>query len=354
MKEPKWLTEHRNKAKQNNAPLPSFRHGTSIMIKPKFNFENISSSEINPKVEITNAKLKEITEKEFMEFQKINVEKDKFYYLHQEKINKFIYLNIPKKINEPIIVNIDCDENVFLSFYIQVEKNSKATIIFNKKGSFFSEDIRIITKENSLLDFILIDSLKKENIQKIITSSKKNSNINIVSTCLSGEYKKIDIINSLFEEESNINTTVLYHSNKNQIFDIYTAAIHEAPNTTSNILTKGVVLDKSKALSRGLIKIKQHAPNSKGYEKQEVLILSDNAEADAIPNLEIDNNEVICSHGSSVTNIDKELLFYMTSRGINEDDAKKLLINGFFSPLIDKFKEFKEIVETPIKKAIEM
>ena len=100
--------------------------------------------------------------------------------------------------------------------------------------------------------------------------------------------------------------------------------MHNAKNTTSKIITKGVLNNKSKALSRSLVKIKENAPKSNGYEKQEALLLSENAEADAIPYLEIDNNDVKCSHSSAVGQIDKDVLFYMMSRGLNESEAKKI------------------------------
>ena len=118
-------------------------------------------------------------------------------------------------------------------------------------------------------------------------------------------------------------------------YDLYTSSLHNAKNTTSKIITKGVLNNESKALSRSLVKIKENAPKSNGYEKQEALLLSKNAEADAIPYLEIDNNDVKCSHSSAVGQIDKDVLFYMMSRGLNKSEAKKKIVEGYFSPILE-------------------
>jgi len=116
---------------------------------------------------------------------------------------------------------------------------------------------------------------------------------------------------------------------------LYTKAVHFAPHTESNLFTRGVVNGTARALSRGLIAIKSNASASKGYEKQDALILSEEAEADAIPNLEIENYDVKCSHGSSVGQIDPESMYYLMSRGLSEDDAKKLIIMGYFQPVME-------------------
>jgi Fe-S cluster assembly protein SufD len=116
---------------------------------------------------------------------------------------------------------------------------------------------------------------------------------------------------------------------------------HLAPNTYSNIITKGAIFDSSKALSRGLVRIEKPSFNSNGYETQEALLLSERAEADAIPNLEIYNHDVKCSHGSTIGRLDKEKMFYLMSRGLTKDQAKIKLIEGFFVPAFDKIPDIK-------------
>jgi len=118
------------------------------------------------------------------------------------------------------------------------------------------------------------------------------------------------------------------------ICDMYTENHHEAEHTKSDIVTRSVMSDNSKTLSRGLVSIGQKAAHSEGYEQQDALILSNDAEADAIPNLEIHNHDVKCSHGSTVGRVDEEKLFYLMARGVSETKAKNLIVRGYFLPAI--------------------
>ena len=98
-----------------------------------------------------------------------------------------------------------------------------------------------------------------------------------------------------------------------------------------------------------MIKINPLATNCEGYQKDDTLLLSENARADVVPNLEIANNEVKCSHGATITQIDEEKLFYMMSRGLDEKNAKKTMIEGFFDPVFARFENEsikEEIVKT--------
>jgi len=96
--------------------------------------------------------------------------------------------------------------------------------------------------------------------------------------------------------------------------------------------------DKAKCVYRGLVKIYDNAYGSNGYQKEDTLLLSNDAVADSIPNLEIDNNDVRCTHGATIGRIDKEKMFYMRSRGLNEEQATKEYVKGFFDSLIQKIQ----------------
>ena len=92
-------------------------------------------------------------------------------------------------------------------------------------------------------------------------------------------------------------------------------------------------------MSRGLVKINKNAPGSNGYETQDALLLSNKAEADAIPNLEINNNDVKCSHGSTVGQVDEDKLFYLMTRGLTKDEASQKIVEGYFTPVLDMFHD---------------
>lgn len=161
--------------------------------------------------------------------------------------------------------------------------------------------------------------------------------IKYTDVLLGSSYTKATSIARLQTSEQNCETTVLYKANATQQFDIYTESDHSTNNTYSNIVTRGVVDDSAKVLSRGLVKIQENAQGSNGYEQQDALILSEHAHAYAIPNLEIHNHDVKCSHGSTVGRIDEEKLFYIMSRGLNEKQAKEQIIDGYFNGILEEF-----------------
>jgi len=139
-------------------------------------------------------------------------------------------------------------------------------------------------------------------------------------------------------EGSATNNYGIFFGNEKQQFDLVANSIHNAPNTTSDIFTKGALTDTSKCIYRGLVKIHQNAGGSNGYQKEDTLLLSPDAAADSIPNLEIDNSDVRCTHGATIGRIDREKMFYLMSRGLNEKQATRTYVRGFFEELILKMQ----------------
>src|SRR3989304_5262475 len=106
--------------------------------------------------------------------------------------------------------------------------------------------------------------------------------------------------------------------------------------TTGKVLSKGVMKDGSKSIFKGMIRIAKDAKNSQSYLGEHSLLLSKEAKSDAIPGLEIETNDVKATHAASVSQIDDEKIFYLMARGLDKDEAKKLIITGFFSPIIER------------------
>ena len=131
-------------------------------------------------------------------------------------------------------------------------------------------------------------------------------------------------------------TTSLFLGREQQQFDLSTSARHKAPMTRSSLLTKGVLAAKAKTLSRGLISIAENAGQSSGYEHQDTLLLSEQAEADAIPDLEIHNNDVRCTHGTAVGHLDEDQRHYLMTRGLSREEATRLMVEGYFDEVLQE------------------
>jgi len=121
-----------------------------------------------------------------------------------------------------------------------------------------------------------------------------------------------------------------------QRYDFYTHQKHDAPDCHSNLLFKGAMLDSSRASYQGSITVAKEAQRTDAYQTNRSLVLSPQARADSSPQLEIEANDVRCSHGSTISNVGADELFYMQNRGISADRARRLLVSGFMAEVADQ------------------
>ena len=147
----------------------------------------------------------------------------------------------------------------------------------------------------------------------------------------------------------------LYFADGSQHFDHRTLQDHEAGNGNSDLLYKGALKGHSRAIYSGWVHIRPHASNSNAFQTNRNVVLSEHAKADAIPNLEIENNEVRCGHAASVGPVDEEAVFYLQSRGIPPKEAERLIVFGFFQEVLDRidFPEVRAGIEQAIERELE-
>jgi Fe-S cluster assembly protein SufD len=127
-----------------------------------------------------------------------------------------------------------------------------------------------------------------------------------------------------------------YFTEGNQHLDHDTQQNHLAPNTTSDLLFKGALTGKSRSVWQGMIYVAPGAQKTDGYQANRNLVLSEGARADSIPGLEIMADDVRCTHGATVGKLEAEPLFYLKSRGIPQKEAERLVVEGFFDPIMQR------------------
>jgi Fe-S cluster assembly protein SufD len=132
--------------------------------------------------------------------------------------------------------------------------------------------------------------------------------------------------------------TGAYASHARQHIDFDTTQEHAAPNTTSDLAFRGVLQGRSTAVWKGNIIVDPGAQKTDAFQDSRNLLISKRAHADAIPGLEIQANDVRCTHAAAVAQVDPEQLFYLRSHGLGEDVAKRLVIEGFLSALVERFE----------------
>jgi Fe-S cluster assembly protein SufD len=128
----------------------------------------------------------------------------------------------------------------------------------------------------------------------------------------------------------------IFFADGEQHFDHRTLQDHVAPNCQSDLLYKGALRDHSRAVYSGWVHVRPDAQKTNAMQTSRNIVLSEHAKADAIPNLEIEANDVRCGHAASVGPVDEETIFYLQSRGIPREDAERLIVSGFFQEVLDR------------------
>jgi Fe-S cluster assembly protein SufD len=128
----------------------------------------------------------------------------------------------------------------------------------------------------------------------------------------------------------------IFFADEEQHFDHRSIQDHVAPSCTSDLLYKGALRDHSRAVYSGWVHVRPDAQKTDAMQTSRNIVLSEHAKADAIPNLEIEANDVRCGHAASVGPVDEDAVFYLTSRGIPRDDAERLIVSGFFQEVLDR------------------
>jgi len=147
----------------------------------------------------------------------------------------------------------------------------------------------------------------------------------------------------------------LYFTHDHQHLDLDTQQNHHAPSTTSDLLYKGALKGNSRAVWQGMIVAEPGAQKTDGYQANRNLILDRSARADSIPGLEIEANDLRCTHGATVGRLDETEIFYLMSRGIPRSEAVKLVVQGFFDPVMQRipFEEVRERLQQAIEAKLE-
>ncbi|HUX87232.1 MAG TPA: SufD family Fe-S cluster assembly protein, partial [Chloroflexota bacterium] len=119
-----------------------------------------------------------------------------------------------------------------------------------------------------------------------------------------------------------------------QFFDHHTLQDHAAHHTSSDLLYKGTLTGRARSVFSGLIHARKSAQKTDAIQTNRNLLLSDGSRADSIPNLEIEANDLRCTHAATIAPVDDEQMFYLRARGLTEIDAKRAIVEGFFEPVL--------------------
>ncbi len=179
----------------------------------------------------------------------------------------------------------------------------------------------------------------------------KDATLRLFNVTLGGRFSKTRVEASLQGQGADAELKAIYFASGEQFFDFHTLQDHQVGNTRSDLLFKGALQDVARTVYAGLIRIEKGAARSDAYQANRNLVLSEHAKATSIPMLEIDNNDVRCTHGATVGPVDPLSMFYLRSRGIPEATAKRMIVQGFFGAVLERipFEHARRLVEAELE-----
>jgi Fe-S cluster assembly protein SufD len=300
-------------------------------------------------------------------FSLVHANRDRFAALHAAFFTGGTFLYVPDGvvIDQPIIgqhFSHEAGTSVLPHTLIVAGKNSKFDYLDEyiadhaDEAGYRSGSTEIFVDDGAQVGYVAVQKWGRNvwHFSDQRAELMKDATLRLFNVTLGGKFSKTRVEASLAGEGANAELKALYFASGEQFFDFHTLQDHRVGNTRSDLLFKGALQDVARTVYAGLIRIEKHAARSDAYQANRNLVLSDKAKATSIPMLEIDNNDVRCTHGATVGPVDPEHLFYLRSRGIPEVTAKRMLIQGFFGDVLDRipFQHAKAVVEAELEARI--
>ena len=277
--------------------------------------------------------------------------------------NKVLKVLVKKNysLNKPLIIYHSTNEkikskNINLRLDFELEENSSIRIIDffidNSDKNFTNILYNFDLKKNSILKNYKIDKFNNDNLKYSFNNIEQEANSVSETFILSSgsNFFKNEVNCNLKGEYSSAFVNGIFSLNEKQQHEIRTTINHLVENTKSYQLIKGVIGKLSKAAYQGKIFVDSKAQKTDGYQLSKAILMDETSEFNAKPELEIYADDVKCSHGSASGSLNENSIFYLMSRGLNYQQSKKLLINGFLIDVVEKITdpEIKNLIKNMI------
>ena len=203
---------------------------------------------------------------------------------------------------------------------------------------YYSGVVEAIAGENAHIQYGALQNLSEEtyNYQVKRGHAGTYGQVNWIEGNIGTRMTKTSVETRLLGDSSESTIVGAFFGHEDQHFDLASRVWHEAEHTTADLVTRGVLDDGARSVYEGVQDVGQEAWDTNSYQRENTLMLSDESEADASPKLIINNHDTEASHSATVGQVDQEDLLYMTSRGIGEERATNMLVEGFFVPVLEE------------------
>lgn len=271
----------------------------------------------------------------------------------------FIYVDANVTLNKPIYIKNQISgtgyrqlRNLFI-----FGENSEATILFHnmEEGIHINHCTETILAPSARVEYVRIqENMNSIHLATDYIRQEANSLFNYTNVLLDGKIIRNNIEVELTGEHCECHLYGVVCGRNTQHFDNYTSIDHSAPNCESNELFKSILSGQSINVFNGRILVRQDAQKTTALQANKNILLSDTVQVKSKPQLEIYADDVKCTHGATIGQLNQDELFYMQARGINKDSARLLLISGFLNEVVQKVKnqDIRDYLTNKLEKGI--
>ena len=253
------------------------------------------------------------------------------------------------ELAQPVYVRITgsaADAALFWRLLVIAEEGSRFSFIEEHTSAdpglpgYSNAVSEIFIGDGAKLEYVSIQNLSRETWHFASHRARvgRDAELDWVAGGFGSKKGKVRIENDLAGQGATSRVTGAYFADGAQHLDYDTLQEHLAPSTTSDFAFKGALRDKATAVWRGMIRVEKDAQKTNAYQENRNLLLSHDAHADSIPGLEIEANDVRCTHGATVSQVDRDELFYCMARGLSRGEAERLIVRGFYQEIFDRIE----------------
>nr|WP_246462796.1 Fe-S cluster assembly protein SufD [Pelagicoccus albus] len=309
--------------------------------------------------------------KDYFMKQEADLGSEKFAALHQAFLENGALLYVPKgvEIEEAFIVynwSINAGSAIFPHTLIITEDFAKVKVVeanlsASEDAAAFSCGVNhIFAGVGSTVDYTLLQNFNEKTLGFQINSNiaGRDSNVKTISVNVGCQRYRSETHGQIKGPGSKVEMLSLAVADNEQEIDQRTLQTHSAANAVSDLLFKNALIDDARTIFSGLIKVDPGAQQTDAYQTNRNLLLSNTAEANSLPGLEIDANDVKCSHGATTSQIEDDEIFYMLARGIPRAKAQELIVYGFFEEILERIEcptvaeNARQIIQAKFKKRL--
>jgi Fe-S cluster assembly protein SufD len=275
---------------------------------------------------------------------------DAFTVLHEAFLAGGAFIKVPAGVvvDKPIIVLHWSEGEDLVTFphtLVVADESSETTVVdrfgspgVGGSGHLVDAVVELLVGDNARLRYLSVQEHGPKTWQVALQRAHvgRDASLHSSAVALGGDYARLRSESLLGGDNAESDLMAVYFGDHTQMLDFRTLQDHDAPNTRSDLLFKGAVEDQAHSVYSGLIRLRPEARKAVANQTNRNLVLTEGAGADSIPNLEIEANDVKCSHASAVGPIDEDQLYYLESRGVRPEDAERLIVLGFFDDVLER------------------